>query len=66
VHSTQTKESHEDYSRMKNKKPLEASQPFFNTKHLAEAVKKSFLKIYMEYKAEQRNNRAQRELMLAT
>ena len=51
---------------MKNKKPLEASQPIFNTKHLAEAVKKSFLKLYMEYKAEQRNVRAQRELMLAT
>ena len=56
--STQTKESHEDYNRMRqNKKPLEASQPFYNTKHLAEAVKKSFIKIYTEYKIEQANVR---------
>lgn len=67
VHSTQTKESHEDYSHLRqNQKPLEVSQPFFNTKHLADVVKKSFLKMYAEYKADQADGRLRREILLAT
>lgn len=66
-HSTQTKESHEDYGHARqNQKPLQVDPPIFANKHLVKSVKHRFIECYRAYKQDLETEKASRALYLAT